>query len=333
MELKAEQNKKYKKILALAAIVFIYFVPTIFKSNQYFLVIGCYILIYSVAASGLDVLSGYCGQISLGHAAYFAIGAYVSACLNKYFEIPVFFTMLIGAVLAAAIGAVIAWPSTKLVYHFLSLATISFGAIVNQMIRVSPGRITGDAVGFVTAPISLFGTKLSSYDKFFIFAFTVLLITLLVKNNLVNSRLGRAFIAIRENSYAANGTGINVRRYKVIAFATSAFFTGYAGAMYTHLIRYITPDQFKQILSVYLLTMLMFGGTGSLLGPIVGVICVQLLTESLRFAEEYQMLIYGVILFTVIVAFPGGIYKVIKPSNLLRRIQNRRAGSYEGGGE
>jgi branched-chain amino acid transport system permease protein len=281
-------------------------------------------MIYSVAASGLDVLSGYCGQISLGHAAYFAIGAYMSACLTRYFGLPVVLTMLIGSVTAAAVGAIIAYPTTKLVFHFLALATISFGAIVNQAVRVSPGGITGDAIGFVSAPLEIFGISFDDYGRFYLFALGVLILTLVIKNNLVNSRWGRAFIAIRENSHAADGMGINVRAYKVIAFATSTFFAGFAGAMFAHLVRFIIPDQFQQVLSVYILTMLMFGGTGSIAGPIIGVICVQLLTEALRFAEAYQMLIYGALLLLVIVVFPGGMYGILQRNlrvfqNLLRK--------------
>lgn len=281
---------------------------------------------YSIVTSGLDILFGYCGQISFGHAAFFCVGAYTSACLNKYFGIPVLITMLIGAVAAMAVGALIAWPSTKLIAHFLSLATIAFAAVVNQIARVSPGGVTGNAVGFKTAPIKLFGLNLTSFGGFFFFSLFILIITLIVKNNLVNSRIGRAFTAIRENSHAANGMGINVRAYKVMAFATSAFFTGYAGAMFVHLATYIVPDQFKQTLSALFITMLMFGGTGSLLGPIVGVVSIQFLTELMRSFEDYQMLIYGAMLLLVIIVFPGGVYGVFmkKVSQVIHSFQNRR---------
>ncbi len=280
----------------------------IFSNNNYLLLIGGYICMYSVVTSALDILFGFCGQISFGHAAFFCVGAYASACLNRYFQIPVIVTMLLGAVIAAAVGALIAWPSTNLVYHFLSLATIAFAAIVNQVARVSPGGFTGNAVGFKTAPIMIFGINCTGYFEFFIFSFLILFLTILIKRNLINSRIGRAFIAIRENGHAANGMGINVRKYKVIAFATSAFFTGYAGAMFVHLATYIVPDQFKQTLSALFVTMLMFGGTGSLLGPIIGAAAIQLLTELLRRFEDWQMLIYGVLLLLVIIAFPGGLY-------------------------
>jgi branched-chain amino acid transport system permease protein len=124
--------------------------------------------------------------------------------------------------------------------------------------------------------------------------------------------MGRAFIAIRENSHAADGMGINVRRYKVIAFATSAFYTGFAGAMYAHLLLYISPDSFMTTESIMFMTMLLFGGSSSLLGPIFGVATILLLNEALRSAQQYQMLIYGILLLIVIVLFPGGVYGMIK---------------------
>jgi len=129
---------------------------------------------------------------------------------------------------------------------------------------------------------------------------------------MVNSKVGRAWVAIRENPHAAGGMGINVTKYKVMAFAVSAFYTGFAGAMYAHLVRYIGPDTFTQKQSVMFVTMMLFGGTGSILGPIVGAVLVFSITEGLRMFEQYQMLIYGALLLVVIVALPGGVYGEMK---------------------
>ena len=119
-------------------------------------------------------------------------------------------------------------------------------------------------------------------------------------------------IAIRENSHAANGMGINVRKYKVMAFAISAFYTAYAGSLYAHLVRYISPDTFAYKQSVMFMTMLLFGGTASCTGPMMGVLSVQALNEVLRSAEKYQTLIYGILLLVVIVAMPGGLSSAFK---------------------
>ncbi|MGB4590268.1 MAG: branched-chain amino acid ABC transporter permease [Clostridiaceae bacterium] len=305
---------KKSKVLGLIGIIAVLLLPVLLTlvGQNYFVLIICFMAIYFVAVSGLDIVFGYSGQISLGHAAYFAIGAYGSVMMHKFWGVPVFFTMIIASVIATLIGIIIAYPATKLVFHFLSLSTIAFGEIVYQLIAQSPGGITGNFTGFFTEAVSIFGFKFDSYTKFYYFAAVVVAIFLIFKQNLVNSKTGRALIAIRENSHAADGMGINVRKYKVIAFAMSAFYTAYAGSMYAHLVMFISPDTFAYKQSVMFLTMLLFGGTSSILGPIIGVVSVTLLNEGLRSAQQYQVLIYGVLLLIVILAMPGGIYGTIK---------------------
>lgn len=325
-------NKKNKSMLPYlimfaAALLFPVLLSKNLLDNNYGIKIAGFILIYSIAVSGLDILFGYSGQISLGHAAFFAIGAYGSAMLHGYFNLPILFTMIVSAVFAAAIGAVLAYPASKLVFHFLSLATTAFGEIVFQFLLHSPKGITGDFVGYSTEYISIFGFKFDTNTKFFYFALFSAAIFLLAKYHLVNSRVGRALIAIRENSHAAAGMGIDVRKYKVMAFAISAFFTAYAGALYAHFNRYISADTFNYTKSVSLLTMLLFGGTASLPGPICGVIAIQLLTELLRAAEKYQMIIYGALLLIVIVALPGGLYGEAKKLFLKVKGGKSNAGS------
>ncbi|MGI6162098.1 MAG: branched-chain amino acid ABC transporter permease [Christensenellales bacterium] len=312
LKTKAKRNKLFTGLaIAVVLLAFPYILNGAFSWN-YGVLLACFFLLYVIAVSGLDVVFGYSGQISLGHAAFFAIGAYGSVMMHEYFGLPIPLTMLLGTILATLIGALIAYPASKLVFHFLSLATIALGEIVYQFVAQSPGNITGNFTGFFTDTISFFGYKLDSYTKYYYFSLICTVIFLAVKVNLVNSRVGRAFIAIRENSHAANGMGINVRKYKVIAFAVSAFFTAFAGAMYAHLVRFISPDTFMQRQSVMFLTMLLFGGTASLGGPIIGVLAIQALNELLRSAERYQMLIYGVLLLIAIVAIPGGLYGVLK---------------------
>ncbi len=310
--------------LAIAAVLLL--LPALFSAIgfSYGVLVSCFASLYIIAVSGLDIDFGYCGQISMGHAAFFAIGAYGSVMLHKYLQLPILATMLIASVLATIIGAVIAYPASKLVFHFLSLATIAFGEIVYTLLLNSPGGVTGNAVGLFTDSINLFGFKINTYSRFYYFGLVCVGIFLLAKHLMVNSRVGRAWLAIRENSYAANGMGINVTKYKVMAFAVSAFYTGFAGAMYAHLVRYIGPDTFTQKQSVMFVTMMLFGGTGSILGPFTGAVLVLMITESLRAFEQYQMLIYGFLLLMVVVALPGGIYGETK--RLIGRIAAKRKG-------
>lgn len=302
----AISNRKKDLIILLVLLLMPVFLNVI--HFEYAFTIVSFIFIYIIAVSGLDIVFGYSGQISLGHAAFFAIGAYGSAILHKYTHIPVILTMIIAAFLAAVIGAGLAYPASKLVFHFLSLATIAFGEIVYQLVAQSPYEITGNFTGFFTDSVSIFGYKLNTYSKFYYFGLISVLVFLLMKNNLIKSKVGRAFIAIRENSHAADGMGINVRNYKILAFAISAFFTAFAGGMYAHCVKFISPDTFMYKQSVMFLTMLLFGGTASRFGPIFGAVSVLILNEALRATEKYQLLIYGVLLLIVIVVLPGGLY-------------------------
>lgn len=312
------------RALILAAVLFC--LPLIFTVVQYkyAITILVFICIYVIATSGLDMLYGYCGQISMGHVAYFAIGAYGSVLLHNYTNIPVIATMLIAAAVAAAVGAVIAYPASKLVFHFLSLATIAFAEIVYCFLQNSPNGITGNAVGLFTETVSFFGLKLSSSTQFYYFAVVLTVLMILAKVSLSRTKTGRAFIAIRENPTAANGMGINVTKYKVIAFAFSAFYTGLSGAMYAHFVKYIGPETFVMKQSVMFLTMLLFGGTASVVGPIIGVSTVMVLNECLRFLEQYQLLVYGILLLIVIVALPGGLWGCIKDVVKKCRNKNKR---------
>jgi len=314
------QKNNMWKLLAAAILLFL---PAIFSGSNYLILVACFIEIYIIAVSGLDIVFGYCGQISLGHAAFYAIGAYGSALLHEHFGIPVIITMILSSIIATIIGIILAYPASKLVFHFLSLSTVAFGEIVYLLISHSPNNLTGNFNGLFTDSISLFGYKINTNTKFYYFGLVCVAIFLLAKIFLVNSKIGRAFMAIRENTHAADGMGINVRLYKIIAFATSAFYTAFAGSMYMHLVRFVHPDTFTQKQSVLFLTMLLFGGTGSLMGPIVGSVTVLLINELLRSLQNYQMFIYGILLLIVIVLIPGGLYNEI--CNFINSIKHKKS--------
>lgn len=311
-----------KTMMTLILILLAMLLPVIFSGSSFFLLVLCFILIYIVGVSGLDIVFGYCGQISLGHAAFYAIGAYGSVLLHKSTGMPVFFTMIIASAIGAVVGAIVAFSCSKLVFVFLSLATQAVGEIVYILISHSPNNITGNYVGMYTDPVSFFGLELDSEFKFFYFGLACVLIFLAAKQFLINSKTGRAFTAIRENVHAADGMGINVRVYKVKAFATSAFYTAFAGAMFAHLVGYVSPDSFLYKQSVMFLTMLLFGGSGSLWGPVLGAGAVLLVNESLRGLQDYQMLVYGIMMLLVIIVMPGGIFGLGR--NVLAKFKNKK---------
>lgn len=310
----------------LAAVVLL--LPVIMSGigYSYGILLCCLIQIYIIAVSGLDIMFGYSGQISIGHAAFYALGAYGSGIMVNYLGFPPIISMLICSSVVALIAALLAYPASKLVFHFLALATIAFAEIVYQVIAHSPGEITGNMRGMFSSFIDIFGFELNTNTRFYYFGLVCLVVFLGCKTFIVDSKVGRAFLAIRENTHAAEGMGINVRKYKVIAFMFSAFFTAFAGGMYIHLVRYISPDTFVQKQSVMFITMLLFGGTASLAGPILGVITITILTEALRSLQDYQMLIYGVLMLCVIIAIPGGIQGALKGAWARLKAKNRREG-------
>lgn len=328
IEAPSKQNKKIALIISACCAV----LPLLFTAmgQSYPILIMCYLEIYIIAVSGLDLLFGYSGQISMGHAAFYAIGAYGSALLHNYFSIPVVISMLIAVVAATIVGIILAIPASRLTFHFLSLSTIALGEIVYQLISHSPNDITGNFRGIFSESISIFGLVLDKPILFFYFGFICMIAILVLKTNIVDSKIGRAFMAIRENAHAANGMGINVRRYKVIAFAFSAMFVSLAGAMYMHLVGYASPDTFTQKQSVMFITMLLFGGTACLTGPILGAFFILILTELLRGLQSYQLLIYGALMLIIIVAMPGGLNGGIKDIfNKIKRKREEKNGNAE----
>lgn len=295
-------------IIAAVALLLPLIINAFIPSPGYYMRIGCFILIYIIAVSGLDILFGYCGQISLGHAGFFAIGAYGSAMIHDYFHLPIPLATLIACVIAVAVAAVVAFPAANLRFHFLSLATTAFGMIVYSLFSNSPNNITGNWRGYFPAKLELFGIDFSSDStKYYYLVFFLMVIGLVFKQYLVNSKTGRAWIAIRENVTAANGMGINVRKYKVLAFCTSAFYVALSGSLYGHYVNYLSPSMISADESVLFLIMLVFGGSGSFWGPIAGVTAMQIVNEILRNAEKFQTLFYGVFLLVVILFMPNGL--------------------------
>lgn len=314
--------KTTKLITLLTVALILICFPIVYPEQTYALMLMTFMGIYIIAVSGLDILFGYSGQISLGHAAFYAIGAYTSTILSMSFRIPVFLTILIGASFATIIGIIVAYPASKLVAHFLSLVTIAFGELIYLFIVHSPGDITKGFSGISNIPpLNLFGLKFNTPSRFYFVALFCVVLFLLIKTRIVNSRVGRSFIAIRDNTHAANGMGINVRKYKIMAFGISAFFTGFAGALYAHSVRFISPESFMNDQSVMFLTILLFGGVGSLAGPIIGAIVVSIIREFLQATGNYQMIIYGAFLVAVLLFMPKGIMNWISNAKIFKAVR------------
>ncbi len=309
----AAKKTPSRLIIRIAVILLVaaaaYFYAT---QKRYNAMIVAYCGIYAIGITGLDLLFGYTGQISFGHAGFFAIGAYTSALLCKHFHMHPILTMIIGMVFAVIIGLVIALPATKLVKHFLSLLTIAFGQII-YLIICSSYDLTGGTTGTaVVSKIPLGFTVVDTKIEFAVFIWAIAILSFIVKNNIVKSRVGYAFLAVKENTVAANGLGVNTRKYKMMAFALSAAYMALAGGLYAHMVGFVGPDSFSAATSQLFMVMLLFGGTCTLAGPIIGAVFLIIVREVLQAFSNYQVLIYGIFLLAVLFFFPSGIVGLFK---------------------
>lgn len=307
------KNKK-NLIVYLAVLLVACLLPLFFGGSSYIFSLVNLMLIYTISASGLDILFGYSGLISLGHAGFYALGAYGSALLSSLLNVPVIISMFLGAILACLVGLALAYPASKLKGHFLALVTIAFGEIIYLLLCHSPKGITGDFSGFYGIPaLNLFGLKIKENWQYFYVLLFFVVVTMFVKHRIVKSRVGRAFVAIRDNHDAAIGMGINIRKYRIMAFGISAFITGFAGALYAHMIRFVSPETFTMNnISVPLVTIVLFGGMASQWGPAIGAVVVTLVGEILQLTGTYQMILYGLFVVIVLLFMPQGIMATVK---------------------
>lgn len=318
-------KKKYNNLIYLLLIILLFTLPILFKSSRYFLLLACIIGIYIIVVSGLDILVGYSGQVSLGHAAFYAIGAYASVILNVRLGINVWFSIILGGIIAVIMAVCIAIPSVKLVHHFLAMLTIAFGEVINAII-VNWRGVTGGHTGLINIPPPKIGSLIFDDNfSYFYIVYIFVIIFLISKQRIIHSRTGRALKAIRESEIAADGLGINLRRYKVLAFSISAFYAGFAGGLYAYLVNFISPQTFTLDQSIIFLTMLLFGGSSSLMGPIIGSIVVTLIIEYLQIISYYQTLVYGLFLLIIVMYFPSGIISLFSTEKniLLKRMLKR----------
>lgn len=297
-------------LIILAVVVLLALLP-LAGGNAYTLHIYSLIGIYAIVAMGLNLVFGYTGQISLGHAAYFAVGAYVSALAAIDLALPVWLGIVLACIAAYTLGFLVGTPSLKLEGAYLGMATIGFGEIV-KMTLVNWEVVTRGPTGISRIPnLSLFGFPFSTPIAKYYLVLAVALLAFLVYWNLVRSHFGTRFVAVRDSPKAAAAMGIDLQRTKVLAFSVSTAFAGLGGALYAHLNRYIAPDAFGLGESINLLVMTVIGGMGTLVGPIVGAVIVVYLRETLTVLKDYNMLIYGLLLMMLMVFVPHGLIGTI----------------------
>jgi len=320
-----------KVTMIVLGILFFGLFPSIM--SDYYLSIVNIVAIAIVGALGLNILVGYTGQISIGHAAFMSVGAYTAANLATKLDWPFWLTLPAGGLMAAAIGLIVGLPSLRVKGLYLAIATLAAQFIIEWVINHTPA-ISGGVQASIDVPRpSIFGYEMNTQGRLYFFLIIICAIFIAATLNLVRSRIGRAFIAIRDQDIAAEIIGINVYRYKLLAFAISSFYAGVAGVMYTYYLGIANYEMFQLPISIDYLAMIIIGGLGSVLGSIFGAIFITLLPIVVRvFMETVGVyFVEGVYLAQVIaqmrlVLFGGLIifFLVVEPEGLAKLWQNIR---------
>ncbi|WP_206808595.1 branched-chain amino acid ABC transporter permease [Paradesulfitobacterium ferrireducens] len=285
---------------------------SLYVQNMYLLNVIILAVISAILAVSVNLLVGYTGQISLGHAGFYGIGAYTVALLTTRWHWSIWLSFLAAFGLSGLMGLVLGLPTTRLRGHFLGIATLGFGVIVNVVLN-NWTSLTNGPVGVrgIPAP-ALFGISLE-YKNFFLgFALACLFVIVLLVYLVVNSAVGRAWKCIRRDEIAAQVSGINVYGYKLLAFAFSGGIAGIAGALYAAFMTLVSPETFDLNQSITIVTTTILGGAGTLVGPLLGTGILTLISEWLRNFHELRLVLYGLILVLFIVVMPQGIYPFVK---------------------
>jgi branched-chain amino acid transport system permease protein len=299
------------KNLRFCGLAFIILLPLPF-AGDYVTHIAIMTMIYSITAASLDILVGYTGKLSLGHAAFFTIGAYASALLSINFNISPWIGMVVGGILAASFGLVLGIPSLRLKGPYLAISTLGFGIIV-QLMLVNLDWLTRGPIGITNIPPFPGGIiDLRIKTNFFYVALMLFMLTMFLLNMITKSRIGKILVAIREDEDAALSIGVNVSVFKILAFVLATFFAGISGGLYAHYIRYISPSMSALSESVHILSMTIIGGINTIIGPVLGAVLLTVLQELLRPYLEYRYLIYGSLIVLVMKYFPYGLFGVTK---------------------
>jgi branched-chain amino acid transport system permease protein len=304
---KVRPHSRNYKFIALAVLIAVAIgLPFVLKSN-YQLGIAHQALIFIILALGYDVLVGFTGLLSFGHIGLFAIGAYTSAILVMSTGAP-FLVGLVGAAsLTGLIGFLIAIPALRIKGHYLTLLTLALGEVIRLVIRSMEGLTHGSSgLSGIPRP-DIFGFSFrQAVPLYYLLLFFAILVILFVWR-LKISRFGRAFMSIRDAEIGAEVCGVNTSAMKMMAFAISAIIAGIAGSLYAHTMRFISPEFFSLGLTTTLLAMVLIGGRGTVVGPVVGAALLIVLPEALRFVKDYYLIVFGVAIWLCVIGMPDGL--------------------------
>lgn len=315
-------RKELLKFGAFALLVML--APPVFKGG-YLMNVLVFVGINTMLSIALNLLLGYAGQISLGHAGFFGLGAYLSGILTATYGWNAWQAMLLAAVVVGIVAYLLGFPILKLKGHYLAMATLGLGIIINIIFNETV-NLTGGPSGLSGIPnLAAGGITFDSDVKSYYLVWGFTLAMVLFSLNLANSRVGRALRAVHDSEVAARVVGVNARLLKVQIFAVSAIFCSLAGSLYAHTMTFISPASFGFNFSIELLTMVVIGGLGSIYGSFLGAALLTLLPEFLRAAHDYDIIIYGALLMVMVMFMPGGLVRGIP--ELYRKLLKLKGGA------
>lgn len=291
----------------IGVILLVYAVLPLVIKNNVVVNIATYMLQYMLLASALNIINGYSGQFNLGAAGFYCIGAYTAAICSTKFGWSIWVLLPVSGMAAVAVSLLLAFPTSRLRKNYFSIVTLAFSELIRQ-VAINWIGVTNGPSGITNIPTpSLFGLEIKRNIFFYYLILILVLVMLFCTNRIIKSRVGLTWMSIRENIDAASSLGVKTAKYKTINLAYSAFWAGVVGCFFAFFQRYVSPNSFGAEESYNILAMNIIGGQGTLLGPLVGAMLVNLITEALRSTVQLRMMLYAVAIIAMMWLRPQGI--------------------------
>ena len=323
--------EKFKKVISqypflgfIIAYLVLLCVPTIFFTDLYQSHLSSLIFINIIVAAGLNIVKGYCGQVTVGHVGLYAVGSYTAGCMFMYLGSDLWMTLPAAIIVTGLFGIAFGIPSFRLEGPYLALATLGGGEAIRLFIENGEFFNSTYGISSISQPV-IFGVPFDTPDKYYYISLPVMIIAVYFSYSILKSSIGRAFMSVREDPISAAASGIDIKKYKILAFILSAMFAGAAGAVYAHLPPgYIHPNNYTVIEMVTFLAMVVFGGLGHIWGGIIGAIIITIVYDLTRPLYEYQLFIFGLTIVLTILFMPKGIGGFIDKIFIDKRFKKKK---------
>ena len=323
--------EKFKKVISqypflgfIIAYLVLLCVPSIFFTDLYQSHLSSLIFINIIVAAGLNIVKGYCGQVTVGHVGLYAVGSYTAGCMFMYLGSDLWMTLPAAIIVTGLFGIAFGIPSFRLEGPYLALATLGGGEAIRLFIENGEFFNSTYGISSISQP-TIFGVSFDTPDKYYYISLPVMIIAVYFSYSILKSSIGRAFMSVREDPISAAASGIDIKKYKILAFILSAMFAGAAGAVYAHLPPgYIHPNNYTVIEMVTFLAMVVFGGLGHIWGGIIGAIIITIVYDLTRPLYEYQLFIFGLTIVLTILFMPKGIGGFIDKIFIDKRFKKKK---------